>query len=140
MQYLNKHLKGRQEVGHIDLLNKFCYIEVPNKDARRVMNAIDGTEYKGRSVRCNEAERDTSKQRNDKKKEQGKSFDKFEKKSKRRNDNRVRERNNQQVDSFLHDNERENDWRQFFKNNTPTLKGEEPDFSEEGWARRKKKK
>ncbi|MDY3851596.1 MAG: ATP-dependent RNA helicase, partial [Prevotella sp.] len=33
------------------------------------------------------------------------------------------------------------DWRQFFQgNNNKKLKGAEPDFSEEGWARRKPKK
>ena len=46
MQYLNKHVKGRQEVGHIDLLSKFAYIEVPEEDAKRVMKALNGTEYK----------------------------------------------------------------------------------------------
>ena len=56
MQYLNKHVKGRQEVGHIDLLSKFAYIEVPEEDAKRVMKALNGTEYKGRTVRCNDAD------------------------------------------------------------------------------------
>ena len=32
------------------------------------------------------------------------------------------------------------DWRQFFRNDDIKLKGEEPDFSEDGWARRKPKK
>ena len=32
------------------------------------------------------------------------------------------------------------DWRQFFKNGNNDLKGEEPDFSEEGWALRKPRK
>jgi hypothetical protein len=35
---------------------------------------------------------------------------------------------------------KEDDWKQFFQHDTPKLKGEEPDFSEEGWARRKRKK
>ena len=56
MQYINKHVKGRQEVGHIDLLDKFSYIEVPEKDAAKVMKALDGTVYKGREVRCNDAD------------------------------------------------------------------------------------
>ena len=55
MQYINKHVKGRQDVGHIDLLDKFSYIEVPEKDAAKVMKALDGTVYKGREVRCNDA-------------------------------------------------------------------------------------
>ncbi len=29
MQFINKHIHGHQEVGHIDLLQKFSYIEVP---------------------------------------------------------------------------------------------------------------
>ena len=56
MQYINKHVKGRQDVGHIDLLDKFSYIEVPEKDAAKVMKALDGTVYKVREVRCNDAD------------------------------------------------------------------------------------
>lgn len=58
MQYLNKHVHGRQEVGHIDLLQKFSYIEVPENDAQKVMKALNGTSYKGREVRCNDADED----------------------------------------------------------------------------------
>lgn len=43
-------------MGHIDLLSKFAYIEVPEEDAKRVMKALNGTEYKGRTVRCNDAD------------------------------------------------------------------------------------
>ena len=37
---------------------------------------------------------------------------------------------------------RKDDWRQFFNNGGKDVKlvGEEPDFSEEGWALRKKRK
>ena len=56
MQFINKHIHGHQEVGHIDLLQKFSYIEVPEGDAQRVMRALDGTAYKGREVRCNDAD------------------------------------------------------------------------------------
>lgn len=56
MQYINKHVHGRQDVGHIDLLQKFAYIEVPEEDARKVMKALNGTTYKGREVRCNDAD------------------------------------------------------------------------------------
>ncbi len=56
MQFVNKHVRGRQEVGHIDLLQKQSYIEVPERDAKKVMRALDGTVYKGRRVRCNDAD------------------------------------------------------------------------------------
>jgi hypothetical protein len=35
---------------------------------------------------------------------------------------------------------RQDDWRQFFQGHDIILKDDEPDFSEEGWARRKPKK
>ena len=56
MQMLNRTMHERQAVGHIDLLGRFSYIEVPSKDARRVMKALNGIYYKGREVRCNEAD------------------------------------------------------------------------------------
>ena len=152
MQFLNRNIKGRQEVGHIDLLDRICYIEVPEKDATKVMRAIDGTTYKGRSVRCNDADdtgRPAGKQsgrgsrgqagkssdrptRGRKKHDGNDDFGKFEKKSKRKN--------NKADNGGFNDNGNENDWRQFFRQDDVKLVGEEPDFSEEGWARRRPKK
>ena len=56
MQYINRHVKGRQVVGHIELLRNISYIEVPERDAQKVMAALDGTFYKNRQVRCNRAD------------------------------------------------------------------------------------
>ena len=56
MQFINRHVKGRQEVGHIDLLGRFSYIEVPEADAQKVMRALNGTKYHKRTVRCNAAD------------------------------------------------------------------------------------
>ncbi len=151
MQFINRHIEGRQEVGNIDLMSKFSYIEVPERDARKVMNAIDGARYKGREVRCNDADRGATPQRkgrkgsdNGGKQRPDNSFERFEKKSKRRgeqtsdrNDNAGKRRNGSR--DFA-ENGRKDDWRQFFRNNDVKLKGEEPDFSEEGWARRRPKK
>ena len=60
MQTLNRFVGGRQEVGHIDLLDTISYFEVPEKDAKKVMIQLSGIRYKGRQVRCNDAD-DTSK-------------------------------------------------------------------------------
>ena len=56
MQFVNKNVHGKQAVGHIDLLAKQSYIEVPEQDAQKVMQSLDGATYKGRKVRCNDAE------------------------------------------------------------------------------------
>lgn len=140
MQFINKNVHGRQEVGHIDLLGKFSYIEVPEKDANKVMKALNGTTYKKREVRCNDAEegghgrggRSNGERR-------GKRND-DETNSRRSNSNR-QERSSKPKRNARPKQETPTtgDWRQFFQHDTK-LKGEIPDFSEEGWARRKPKK
>ena len=130
MQFINKHVGGRQRVGHIDLLQRFSYIEVPERDARKVMDALDGTTYKKRAVRCNRSdETDPSKRekRGDRKEKPARRDNKGKKKEKKQHNEMPKEENNY-------------DWRQFFRNDDIKLKGEEPDFSEDGWARRKPKK
>ena len=145
MQFINRHVDGHQEVGHIDLLSKFSYIEVPEQDAAKVMRSLDGATYKGRSVRCNDADSRGSsssdrrggkpaagrKGRRGEQHDEG-GFERYEKKSRRRT---------QPSDSApLRESGRKDDWKQFFRNDAPTLKGDEPDFSEEGWARRRPRK
>lgn len=140
MQFINKNVHGRQEVGHIDLLGKFSYIEVPEKDANKVMKALNGSTYKKREVRCNDAEegghgrggRSNGERR-------GKRND-DETNSRRSNSNR-QERSSKPKRNARTQQETATtgDWRQFFQHDTK-LKGEIPDFSEEGWARRKPKK
>ena len=141
MQFINKHMKGRQEVGNIDLLSKMSYIEVPEEDAEKVMDALDGTTYKGRDVRCNDAD-EGGKGRSRKRREpKDGGFERFEKKSKRRareaeeSPKKKKKTKAPKADSSIND-----DWRQFFKRDNAKLVGDEPDFSEEGWAVRKKKK
>ena len=132
MQYLNKHVHGRQEVGHIDLLQKFSYIEVPEDDAQKVMKALNGTSYKGREVRCNDADEDGHGRA-------GKRGGRSEKSSRggrqSRNNNERPQRRQRQ-----HEEENETDWRSLIAGKNIKLKGDEPDFSEEGWARRRPKK
>ena len=56
MQTLNRFVGGRQEVGHIDLLDSISYFEVPEKDAKKVMMQLTGIRHKGKTVRCNDAD------------------------------------------------------------------------------------
>ena len=132
MQYLNKHVHGRQEVGHIDLLQKFSYIEVPEDDAQKVMKALNGTTYKGREVRCNDAD-ETGHGRSNGRMSRGERGSKTTRTSRRDNGERQgRGRRNTHED--------ETDWRSLIGGKPFKFKGEEPDFNEEGWARRRPKK
>ena len=163
MQFINRHVEGRQEVGHIDLLSKFSYIEVPEKDAEKVMEALNGTTYKGREVRCNDADepghgggRGASKGGRQRQGAQApaSNFERFEKKSKRKQREQQEQREQRGADSEREprkqkkgtrgaarmESGRQDDWRQFFQGHDIILRDDEPDFSEEGWARRKPKK
>ncbi len=121
MQTLNRYVGGRQEVGHIDLLDTISYFEVPEKDARKVMTQLTGIRYKGRTVRCN-SEDDKSKNPSE---------------TSRTSDTR---KNRNPRDSRESRKAKKNDWRSLMNAPRVDFKGEEPDFSEEGWARRKPKK
>ena len=137
MQFINQHVSSRgkngqgqrQEVGHIDLMSHYCFIEVPERDAKKVMAALDGTNYHGRQVRCN-AE-GTGKPEG--------AFDATVSRTRRRSDGtripKPGKKKNIQKGEFLAD-----DWRSLMSGAEITLRGEEPDFSEEGWAKRKPRK
>ncbi|PIK18665.1 ATP-dependent RNA helicase [Prevotella intermedia] len=140
MQFINKNVHGRQEVGHIDLLGKFSYIEVPEKDANKVMKALNGTTYKKREVRCNDAEEGGHGRGSRSNGERRGKRNDDETNNRRSNSNR-KERSSKPKRNARPQQETPTtgDWRQFFQHDTK-LKGEIPDFSEEGWARRKPKK
>lgn len=127
MQFINRHVPGKQRVGQIDLFSKFSYIEVPINDAKRVMRALDGTMYKNREVRCNAAD-STPEERNSTRKS-----GKREEKSPKR-ESRAPRRGRGRAGA------EERDWRKLMQGQPFKLKGETPDFSEDGWAMRKPRK
>ena len=121
MQTLNRFVGGRQEVGHIDLLDTISYFEVPEKDAKKVMIQLSGIRYKGRTVRCNDAD--------DGFPQEGKASPKSGRGNKKRD--------------FAEKPKRigkKDDWRSLMGKTPRELRGPEPDFSEEGWAMRKPRK
>ena len=131
MQTLNRYVGGRQEVGHIDLLDTISYFEVPEKDARKVMTQLTGIRYKGRTVRCNSED---DKQTNA-------ASDKHSRTSQNSHGSKKRDSNGSDEWVPAKKKMKKDDWRALM-NNSPRVdfKGEIPDFSEEGWARRKPKK
>ena len=129
MQTLNRYVGGRQEVGHIDLLDTFSYFDVPERDARKVASQLTGIRFKGRQVRCNDADEGNGsapKTKNDTKND-------FQNDRIHRKNDRIHRKN----DRFSGDS---GDWRELMGKAPRKLKGEEPDFSEDGWAMRKPRK
>ena len=130
MQFLNKNVHGHVEVGHIDLLQTMSYFEVPTEDAERVMKYIDGQTYKRREVRCNDAA-------------EGGRGAKPSKASRATRDTRpTRDSRPSRATKAPKEQRtyRKDEWKQFMNPKSMKLKGEIPDFEEEGWAIRKPRK
>jgi len=135
MQTLNRYVGGRQAVGHIDLLDTISYFEVPERDARKVMTQLTGIRFKGRQVRCNDA--DEAPQEKSGSWQQEKSGSWQQEKSGGRQQEKSSGRQNGKKAPFHREKD---DWRSLMQHAPRELRGEEPDFSEEGWARRKPRK
>ena len=103
------------------------------------MKALNGTEYKGRTVRCNDADEEGhgrsargSRSESRESRKGGKGSESRGKGKGSRAESRSRKPRRE---------EETGDWRQFFQHNDNVkFKGEEPNFEEEGWARRRPKK
>ena len=152
MQFLNKNIHGHVEVGHIDLLQTMSYFEVPEEDAPRVMKYLDGQHYKGRDVRCNDAAeggkapakagRGAKPASNDRpaKAERAAKGDRYAKGDRPAKAERAAKGETPGRSGRTY---RKEEWMQFLNPKSMKdreLKGEIPDFSEEGWAIRKPRK
>ena len=125
MQFLNKNVHGHVAVGHIDLLQTMSYFEVPEEDAERVVKYVNGQQYKRREVRCNDAD------------EGGKPAAKSRKPAREPKAVKASRRANEGTAQRTY---KKDEWMQFLNPDGMKLKGDIPDFSEEGWAIRKPRK
>ena len=159
--FVNRHVDGpKVEVGRIDLRPRFSFFEVPEGEAQRILKSMQGLQHKGRHVGVDIAEPspagDAPKsapkgKKNSKEGSQSRVQRRFEKtqegeegrkdKKKKRKDKKASQP--EKLTSRKDKGQKFGDWRQFFTgkgNNDRPLRGSEPDFSEEGWARRFPKK
>ena len=153
MKTLNRYVGGRQAVGHIDLLDTISYFDVPEQDARKVMTQLTGIRYKGRQVRCNDADEGGLYTKNTPKGEKPytkntlkpeKPYTKNTPKAAQKVNPKLTKSSKKRdfIDEFVPARGgRKEDWRDLMRQATNIrLRGEEPDFSEEGWAMRKPRK
>ena len=127
MQFLNKNVHGHVAVGHIDLLQTMSYFEVPEEDAERVIKYVNGQTYKRREVRCNDAS-------------EGRQPGKADKAMKTSKTSQTTHGRGAKKPSQPGKTYKKDEWMQFLNPKSMKLKGEVPDFSEEGWAIRKPRK
>ena len=153
MKLVNDHVHGKVEIGRIDLMKNFSFFEVAEEEADRVIQFLNKVQVKGRRVNVEVATGETSEdkgKKNAKRRDSGrkeKDGDKKKQKSKaekpeegkvKKNKPSREERGYTAARGKKYTKE---DSKQFFQPvDNRSLKGEEPDFTEEGWARRRPKK
>lgn len=163
MKLVNDHVKGKVEVGRIDLMKSFSFFEVAEEEAERVIAGLSKVQVKGRKVVVEVASSEGAPEDNKRKRKRkddsrggerparGKKerAEKADKKLDKKSDKKTEKANKPSREERGYTAARgkkysKDDWKQFFSDGTPgkgnDLIGEEPDFSEEGWARRYPKK
>ena len=160
---LNSNTRGRIELGRIDLMKNFSFFEVEEKEAQNVVKALNRANWNGRKVSVEVAGEEAgegrrgsgSAERRGGKRPFGSSSEK--RGDSNRNSRSERSDRAPRADRATNGSDKTDkkkrsdkpsreergygargpkktdDWQQFFKD-------KEPDFSEEGWARRKPKK
>ena len=144
---LNSNTRGRIELGRIDLMKNFSFFEVDEKEAQSVIKALNRTNWNGRRVSVEIAgeEGGEGRKSSGRYKDNGRDA-KSSASTKPRKDKPARatsastdskkqkpSKPSREERGYSNARGKKDDWQQFFKD-------EKSDFSEEGWARRKKKK
>ena len=137
---VNRNLrKARIQIGRIDLMQNFSFFEVIQEQAPQVLKALNKVVLSGGRKVCVEiAGENTGKSDKSGKKKKVAAEKKADKPSK------VEKAKKPSREERGYTNPRgpkkKDDWKQFFQQDNQPLRGEEPDFSEEGWAKRSKRK
>lgn len=159
IEFVNRNTHGRKiEIGRIDLMQNFSFFEVPEKEARGVLAALDGVRIGGRKVvveRADETElegarsaargsskRDTGRRERGPKEEVSRFAAGHSVKGKRAEEKVRKPKPSREERGYVSPRgpKKKDDWKQFFQHDDQPFRGETPDFSEEGWAVRKPKK
>ena len=152
IELINRTLKKeRIQIGRIDLMQNFSFFEIIEAQAPMVIKALNKVVLNGgRKVIVEVAGENNGKSDKDGKKRSRKEREGEEKGSKRSGKKESRETapkaekkakpsREERGYTAARGPKHKDDWKQFFQHdNDRPLKGEIPDFAEEGWAKRKK--
>ena len=165
---LNSNTRGRVELGRIDLMKNFSFFEVDEKEAGNVVKALNRANWNGRKVSVEIAGEEGKEAPKGRRKSEGSSYSKKEfdgkkrsfkdekrsdasgkrndtpRNSRSKSDNAPADKKkgkpSREERGYTSARGKKDDWRQFFQNDNKEFRDKEPDFSEEGWARRAPKK
>ncbi|WP_317309567.1 DEAD/DEAH box helicase [Phocaeicola plebeius] len=137
---VNRNLrKERIQIGRIDLMQNFSFFEVIQEQAPQVLKALNKVVLSGGRKVCVEiAGENTGKSDKSGKKKKVAAEKKTDKPSKV--EKTKKPSREERGYTSPRGPKKKDDWKQFFQQDNQPLRGEEPDFSEEGWAKRSKRK
>lgn len=137
---VNRNLrKERIQIGRIDLMQNFSFFEVIQEQAPQVLKALNKVVLSGGRKVCVEiAGENTGKSDKSGKKKKVAAEKKADKPSKV--EKAKKPSREERGYTSPRGPKKKDDWKQFFQQDSQPLRGEEPDFSEEGWAKRSKRK
>ena len=137
---VNRNLrKERIQIGRIDLMQNFSFFEVIQEQAPQVLKALNKVVLSGGRKVCVEiAGENTGKSDKSGKKKKVAAEKKADKPSKV--EKAKKPSREERGYTSPRGPKKKDDWKQFFQQDIQPLQGEEPDFSEEGWAKRSKRK
>mgnify|MGYP000776103699 FL=1 len=137
---INRNLrKERIQIGRIDLMQNFSFFEVIQEQAPQVLKALNKVVLSGGRKVCVEiAGENTGKSDKSGKKKKVAAEKKADKPSKV--EKAKKPSREERGYTSPRGPKKKDDWKQFFQQDNQPLRGEEPDFSEEGWAKRSKRK
>lgn len=136
---VNRNLrKERIQIGRIDLMQNFSFFEVIQEQAPQVLKALNKVVLSGGRKVCVEiAGENTGKSDKSGKKKKVAAEKKADKPSKV--EKAKKPSREERGYTSPRGPKKKDDWKQFFQQDNQPLRGEEPDFSEEGWAKRSKR-
>jgi len=137
---VNRNLKKKRiQIGRIDLMQNFSFFEVIQEQAPQVIKALNKVVLSGGRKVCVEiAGENTGKSDKSGKKKKVATEKKADKPSKV--EKAKKPSREERGYTSPRGPKKKDDWKQFFQQDNQPLRGEEPDFSEEGWAKRSKRK
>ena len=146
IELINRNLKKeRIEIGRIDLMQNFSFFEIAEAQAPMVIKALNKTTANGRRVIVEVAGENNGKSDKSGKKQKNATAKPAEKKGKKgskadKGTAGTRPSREERGYTSPRGPKKKDDWKQFFVHDDHPLKGEEPDFMAEQWAKPMKRK
>lgn len=146
IELINRNLKKeRIEIGRIDLMQNFSFFEIAEAQAPMVIKVLNKTTANGRRVIVEVAGENNGKSDKSGKKQKNATAKPAEKKGKKgskadKGTAGTRPSREERGYTSPRGPKKKDDWKQFFVHDDRPLKGEEPDFMAEQWAKPMKRK